>query len=62
MGSSIPDGIKTWVDYEKVFNQSSEKSPIVFILSPGADPEKDVVQLGNKLGFSQNKFKQISLG
>jgi len=40
------------LDYEKVFNQSNEKSPIIFILSPGADPVKDVENLGTKLGFS----------
>jgi len=32
-------------DYEKIYNQSTEKTPIVVILSPGADPEGDVRNL-----------------
>jgi dynein heavy chain len=31
--------------YEKVYQQSSEKMPIVFILSPGADPLSDVAKM-----------------
>ena len=50
------------VNYEKIFNASSEKSPIVFILSPGADPLNDVQKLGEQLGFSGTKFKFLSLG
>jgi dynein heavy chain, axonemal len=26
------------IDYEKIYKQSTEKTPIIFILSPGADP------------------------
>jgi len=47
---------------EKIFAQSNEFSPIVFILSPGADPLSDVQKLGEQLGFSGNKFKFLSLG
>ena len=51
------------IQYDKIFSQSNEKSPIVFILSPGADPLSDVQKLGETLGFSsQNKFKFLSLG
>lgn len=32
-------------DYEKIYKQSTERTPIVLILSPGADPEGDVRQL-----------------
>lgn len=35
------------INYDKIFNQSNEKSPIVFILSPGADPLMDVQKLGD---------------
>ena len=46
----------------KVLEQSSETSPIVFILSPGADPISDVQLLADSQGFSGNKFKYLSLG
>merc|ERR1719327_1281178 len=48
--------------YEKVFEKSNEKMPIVFILSPGADPQSDVQQLGDQKGFTGTKFKFVSLG
>ena len=32
-------------DYEKIYQQSTERTPIVVILSPGADPEGDVRNL-----------------
>jgi dynein heavy chain len=50
------------VTYEKILNDSSEKLPIVFILSFGADPLVDVQKLGEQLGFSGNKFEFLSLG
>ena len=50
------------VQIEKIYGQSNAKSPIVFILSPGADPLSDVQKLGEQLGFSGNKFKFLSLG
>ena len=50
------------VNYEKIFKASIEKSPIVFILSPGADPLSDVQKLADDEGFSGNKFKYLSLG
>jgi len=30
------------IDYEKIYKSSTEKTPIVFILSPGADPQGEV--------------------
>jgi dynein heavy chain len=36
--------------------------PIVFILSPGADPLSDVAKMGDEKGFSGPKFKFVSLG
>ena len=50
------------VQIEKIYSQSNAKAPIVFILSPGADPLSDVQKLGEQLGFHGNKFKFISLG
>ena len=50
------------INYEKIFDQSNEKSPIVFILSPGADPLPDVMKLGDTKGFTGAKFRNLSLG
>ena len=50
------------INYEKIFKASNEKSPIVFILSPGADPLSDVQNLAVDEGFAGNKFKYLSLG
>lgn len=35
------------IRYEKIYEQSTEKTPIVFILSPGADPFSDVQKLAD---------------
>lgn len=48
------------INFDKIYAQSTARSPIVFILSPGADPYSDVVALVEKLGIS--KFKPIALG
>merc|ERR1719399_2754459 len=50
------------LQYERIFAQSNEKSPICFILSPGADPMSSVQKLGENLGFVGTKFKFVSLG
>lgn len=50
------------VVFDKIFAASNEKSPIVFILSPGADPLAELQKLGDAKGFSGNKFKFLSLG
>jgi dynein heavy chain len=36
--------------------------PLVFILSPGADPGSDIQHLGDELGFSGAKLKLCALG
>jgi len=48
--------------YDKIYEKSNEKMPIVFILSPGADPQSDVAKLGEIMGFTGTKFKFVSLG
>eukprot|EP00928_Gymnodinium_smaydae_P090380 TRINITY_DN7418_c2_g3_i1.p1 TRINITY_DN7418_c2_g3~~TRINITY_DN7418_c2_g3_i1.p1 ORF type:complete len:3325 (+),score=999.70 TRINITY_DN7418_c2_g3_i1:390-9977(+) len=48
--------------YDKIYEKSNERMPIVFILSPGADPQSDVQKLGDVLGFTGAKFKFVSLG
>ena len=50
------------INFKKILKQSNEKSPILFILSPGADPLHDVYELANNEGYTGNKFKYISLG
>ena len=50
------------LNFKKILKQSNETSPILFILSPGADPLHDVQELANLEGYTGNKFKSISLG
>lgn len=50
------------IRYDKIYEQSTEKTPIVFILSPGADPLSDVQKLVEQTGIGMNKFKFLSLG
>lgn len=50
------------LDYARIFAQSSPGMPMVFVLSPGADPQSDIQTLGEQRGFVGTKFKFISLG
>jgi dynein heavy chain len=50
------------LDYARIYKQSSPSMPMVFILSPGADPQNDIQKLGDELGFTGPKFKFIALG
>lgn len=50
------------IDYEKIYRQSNEKTPIIFILSPGADPQNEVQKLVESHGPGMGKFKFIALG
>jgi dynein heavy chain len=51
------------LDYARIFAQSTSMSPIVFILSPGADPQSDIQILGEQVGFTPpTKLKFVSLG
>jgi dynein heavy chain len=46
-----------------IHRQSSSTTPIVFILSPGADPAFDVFKLGEDMGFKPGaKLKYMALG
>jgi len=51
-----------YVVYDRIFAQSNETSPVVFILSPGADPQSDIQKLGERLGFSGSRFRFLALG
>jgi len=51
------------LDYANIYKQSTEGTPIVFILSPGADPAFDVFRLGEEMGFKPgSKLKYMALG
>lgn len=49
------------LDYARVFKQSYPTTPVVFVLSPGADPQASVEDLAEKKGFT-SRFKFLSLG
>jgi dynein heavy chain len=49
------------LNYGRIFAQSTERSPMVFILSPGADPQGDIQLLCEERGM-MSKFRFIALG
>lgn len=49
------------VQMEKVLEDSSSTTPIIFLLSTGVDPSSYILSLARKAGFS-NKLGMISLG
>ena len=49
-------------NFDEILRQTTPKMPVVFILSPGADPQSDVQKLADKYGFTGNKFKFLALG
>ncbi len=50
------------LNYHNIYKQSSSTTPILFVLSPGADPASDIFKLGEKLGYTGPKLKYIALG
>lgn len=48
--------------YKTVYGNSSAMSPVVFILSPGADPAYSVSELADAEGFGGPKLKICALG
>ena len=51
------------VNYDSIFNATSARTPVVFVLSPGADPAFDVLKLGEKKGFRLGeKLEFMALG
>jgi len=50
-------------DYESIYKLSSAFTPVVFVLSPGADPAFDIFALGENMGFKPGgKLKFMALG
>ncbi|KFG46067.1 dynein heavy chain family protein [Toxoplasma gondii MAS] len=48
---------------ESSFKDSANTTPIFFILSPGADPVKEVESMGKKAGYTANfNFHNIAMG
>ena len=50
------------ISFESVFEQSTPFSPIVFILSPGADPAGDLGKLAERMGYGGNRLKFLAMG
>ncbi len=50
------------VSFDSIYDQSSPQSPIVFILSPGADPAGDLGKLAERMGYGGNRFKFLAMG
>ncbi|KAM9822995.1 dynein axonemal heavy chain 10-like [Syngnathus typhle] len=49
------------ISFDVIYEQSTQFSPIVFILSPGSDPGADLMKLADRTGFG-NKFKFLAMG
>jgi dynein heavy chain, axonemal len=49
------------LNYESVLKQSAAQIPVIFVLSPGADPQSSIEKLAEEKRFT-NKFKFLSLG
>ncbi|XP_066919650.1 dynein axonemal heavy chain 12-like [Clytia hemisphaerica] len=49
-------------DLAKSYADSNQCSPLIFILSPGADPMAGLMKFANDKGFSGDRFNAISLG
>ena len=49
------------LDLKECYNDSKCFTPLIFVLTPGADPMTDLLKLAEELGFG-NKLQVISLG
>ena len=49
-------------DLAKSYADSNATIPLIFVLSPGADPMAGLLKFAEDKGFSGEKFNAISLG
>ncbi|KAF5829736.1 dynein heavy chain and region D6 of dynein motor-domain-containing protein [Dunaliella salina] len=48
-------------DLQQSYKESAPATPLIFVLSPGADPMADLLKLADEMKFSK-KFEKVSLG
>lgn len=49
-------------DLRACYQDSTCSTPLIFVLTPGADPMTELLRVADELGFGGNKFASISLG
>lgn len=50
------------LNYMRIFKQSASTTPIVFVLSPGADPESEIKKLAEECDMGKSRLKTLALG
>lgn len=48
--------------FESIFDGSLSSTPIVFILSPGSDPSRDLIKLAESTRFGVDRIQFLSMG
>lgn len=50
------------INFDEIYIKTTNKTPVIFILSSGSDPTADLMQLAERIGVGGTKCKYISLG
>jgi dynein heavy chain len=50
------------LDLRQVVDDSTAKTPLIFVLSPGVDPTNDLLQIAESRGMLDSRFHALSLG